>query len=217
MVWSSVHHAAGDRRLALAGHRIGDGVGFRCTSDQKAIHVAKDQLKAHLLAVRLFQDQISVVMKAYWRIILGTGRYIRLAFMPLLFVIIPITLLIVEVDRYLGWTPMETAQSFLVKVKTSNADALNDVALNLPPELAMSAPPVHVPAENEVVWRVTAEKDGTYDVNVAAAGQTFTKRVVVASGCFAVVAGAAARATLGAIFQFRRSAVAGRADRLRLR
>lgn len=155
---------------------------FAWTSDQKAIGVAKDQLKAHMLAVRLFQDQISVVMKAYWRIIRGTGRYIRLAFKPLLFVIIPITLLIVEVDRYLGWTPMETAQPFLVKVKTSNADALNDVALNLPPELVASAPPVHVPAENEVVWRVTADKAGAYDVNVAASGQTFTKRVVVASG-----------------------------------
>ena len=100
----------------------------------------------------------------------------------MLFVIIPITLLIVEVDRYLGWTPIETAQSFLVKVTASNADVLNDVALNLPPELVASALPVHVPAENEVVWRVTANKAGAYDVNVAAAGQTFTKRVVVAAG-----------------------------------
>ena len=31
---------------------------FRYTSDQKAIGRAKDQLKAHLLAVRLFQDQL---------------------------------------------------------------------------------------------------------------------------------------------------------------
>ncbi|HZQ70314.1 MAG TPA: hypothetical protein VFA68_17440 [Terriglobales bacterium] len=155
---------------------------FAWTSDQKAIGVAKDQLKAHMLAVRLFQDQISVVMKAYGRIVRGTGRYIRLAFKPLLFVIIPITFLIVEVDRYLGWTPIETAQSFLVKVKTSNPDALNEVALKLPPELVASAPPVHVPAENEVVWRVTADKIGAFDVNVAASGQIYTKRVVVSPG-----------------------------------
>lgn len=155
---------------------------FAWTSDQKAIGIAKDQLKAHMLAVRLFQDQLSVVMKAYWRIIRGTGRYIRLAFKPLLFVIIPITLLIVEVDRYLGWTPIEAAQSFLVKVKTRNPDALNDVALNLPPELTASAPPVHVPADDEIVWRLTAGKDGAYDVKVAAAGQTYTKRVVVSPG-----------------------------------
>ncbi len=42
---------------------------FRYTSDQKAIGRAKDKLKAHLLAVRLFQDQLPVVMRAYGRIL----------------------------------------------------------------------------------------------------------------------------------------------------
>src|SRR5580765_2564469 len=55
---------------------------FRYTSDQKAIHVAKEQLKAHLLAVRLFQDQLSAVLREYGRILRGTARYIRLAFGP---------------------------------------------------------------------------------------------------------------------------------------
>ena len=38
---------------------------FGYTSDQKAIKHAKDQLKAHLLAVRLFQDQLGVVIRSY--------------------------------------------------------------------------------------------------------------------------------------------------------
>lgn len=154
---------------------------FACTSDQKAIHVAKDQLKAHLLAVRLYQDQLPVVLRAYVRIIGGTGRYIRLAFRPLLFVIIPITIFIIQVDRYLGMLPMQPAQPFLVKVRTAAPDALNDLSLLLPPEVTISAPPVHVPADNEVVWRVVADKPGTYDVNVAAGGQNYAKRVVVSS------------------------------------
>ncbi|MGO9370233.1 MAG: hypothetical protein ACLP0H_21580, partial [Terriglobales bacterium] len=78
---------------------------FGYTSDQKAIGVAKDQLKAHLLAVRLYRDQIPVVMGSYGKILRGTGRYLKLAFMPLLYVIIPITLLMVQIDRYLGQTP----------------------------------------------------------------------------------------------------------------
>src|SRR5215471_2162070 len=79
---------------------------FGYTSDQKAIKVAKDQLKAHLLAVRLYQDQLHVVMGSYGKVLGGTGRYLRLAFMPLLYVIIPITILMVQVDRYLGSTPV---------------------------------------------------------------------------------------------------------------
>jgi len=77
---------------------------FGYTSDQKAIGIAKDQLKAHLLAVRLYRDQIPVVMGSYGKILRGTGRYLKLAFKPLLYVIIPITLLMVQIDRYLGAT-----------------------------------------------------------------------------------------------------------------
>ncbi len=151
---------------------------FGYTSDQKKIHVAKDQLKAHLLAVRLFQDQLPVVMKTYGRIVMGTGRYLKLAFMPLLYVIIPITLLMVQLDRYLGSMPAQSSQAFLVSVKTA-PDVLNDVKLDLPAELATSAPAVHIPADNEIVWRVVAAKDGTYNMNIGAAGQTYSKQVVV--------------------------------------
>ena len=88
---------------------------FGYTSDQKAIGIAKDQLKAHLLAVRLFQDQIHVVMGSYGRILRGTGRYLKLAFMPLLYVIIPITFLIVQLDRYLGTTGIPANAPFLLR------------------------------------------------------------------------------------------------------
>jgi uncharacterized membrane protein (DUF106 family) len=151
---------------------------FGYTSDQKKIHIAKDQLKAHLLAVRLFQDQLPVVMKTYGRIVMGTGRYLRLAFMPLLYVIIPITLLIVQLDRYLGSMPAQTSQAFLISAKTS-PDVLNDVKLALPAELTTSAGPVHIPADNQVVWRVVAAKNGTYNVDIQVGGQSFSKQVVV--------------------------------------
>ena len=133
---------------------------FRYTSDQKAIGRAKDQLKAHLLAVRLFQDQLPVVMRAYGRILRGTGTYLRLAFTPLLIAILPITFLIVQLDRYFGWLPLRPAQTFLVEARVQDPAAFNDVALQLPPELASSAPAVHVPEDKEVVWRVVAEREG---------------------------------------------------------
>src|SRR4051812_21452804 len=157
-------------------------VVFRYTSDQDAIATAKDRLKAHLLAVRLYQDQLPVVVRAYGRILLGTGRYIRLAFMPLLIVIIPMTYMIVQIDWYLGYAPIVQSQPFLVKVKAATADTINDITLQLPPEIEISAPPVHVPADAEVTWRLVAAKDGTYDINVAAAGQTLAKKLVVAGG-----------------------------------
>ena len=155
---------------------------FGYTSDQKAIHVAKDRLKAHLLALRLFQDQIQVVVRSYGRIVLATGRYLRLAFKPLLFVIVPMTLLIVQLDRYLGSVPISTGQSFLVKARMDNPEALNEASIQLPDGLATTAAAVHVPSESEVAWRVVAAKPGDYIVNIQVSDQAFSKRVIVGSG-----------------------------------
>lgn len=157
-------------------------VVFRYTSDQKAIHIAKDHLKAHLLALRLFQDQIPVVLRSYGRIVLATGRYLRLAFMPLLIVIVPLTFLMVQIDRYLGSTPLEAGQTFLVKARVADPAALNEASLELPDGLATTAPPVHVPAENEIDWRVVAARDGDYQIKVQSSAQSFSKRLVVGSG-----------------------------------
>ena len=155
---------------------------FGYTSDQKAIGIAKDQLKAHLLAVRLYRDQIPVVMGSYGKILRGTGRYLKLAFKPLLYVIIPITLLIVQIDRYLGATPIPPNAPFLLTVHTTGGDALNDVTVDLPAEIGMTAPPVHIPSTNEIVWRLIGSKEGKYEVKIAAAGQSVAKVVCVGSG-----------------------------------
>jgi hypothetical protein len=162
---------------------------FGYTSDQKAIGIAKDQLKAHLLAVRLYRDQIPVVMGSYGKILRGTGRYLKLAFMPLLYVIIPITLLMVQIDRYLGQTPIAVNSPFLLTVKLAGNDVLkdglnhvlNDVALDLPAEIAMTAPPVHISDGNEIVWRLTGAKDGKYEVKIDAGGQSVAKAVCIGS------------------------------------
>ena len=152
---------------------------FGYTSDQKAIKVAKDQLKAHLLAVRLFRDQLPVVAGSYVKILRGTGRYLRLAFRPLLYVIIPITLLIVQLDRSLGSTAIQPGQPFLVTVRASNAEAMNALSIDLPPEIEMTAPAVHVAADNEVVWRLLAGKQGNYEIKVVDGTQSAAKTVRV--------------------------------------
>jgi uncharacterized membrane protein (DUF106 family) len=154
---------------------------FGYTSDQKAIRIAKDQLKAHLLAVRLFRDQLPVVAGSYAKILRGTGRYLKLAFMPLLYVVIPITFLIVQLDRYLGSTAIPVGAPFLLTVRTDNAEAMNALSLDLPAAIAMTAPAVHVGAENEVVWRLAASHEGDYEIEIEAGADTVTKTVRVSS------------------------------------
>jgi len=160
---------------------LGMVVLFGYTSDQKAIGIAKDQLKAHLLAVRLYRDQLNVVMGSYGKVLRGTGRYLKLAFRPLLYVIIPITLLIVELDRSLGLTAIPTNTPFLLTARVDNANALNGISIELPAEITASAPPVHVSADNEAVWRLVASREGSYEVKVITGGESAVKTVRVSS------------------------------------
>jgi uncharacterized membrane protein (DUF106 family) len=156
---------------------------FGYTSDQKAIAIAKDQLKAHLLAVRLYRDQLHVVMGSYGKVLRGTGRYLKLAFKPLLYVIIPITLMIVWLDRSLGLTAIQTNTPFLLTARVNNADALDNISIDLPPGITASAPPVHVASDNEVVWRLVASQNGAYDVTIktATGAESVNKTVRVTS------------------------------------
>jgi uncharacterized membrane protein (DUF106 family) len=158
---------------------------FRYTSNQQEIRRAKDRLKAHLLAVRLFQDQLAVVLRSYGRILRGTASYIRLAFTPLLFVIVPMTFLIIYVDHYLGNVPLRPDQQFLLQVQTVPRE-LDDISLQLPPGLTISAPPVHISASNEVVWRLMAKQKGVYQINVASSGHAVSKQVAVTDGLYYV-------------------------------
>ena len=155
---------------------------FRYTSNQKAIRIAKDHLKAHLLAVRLFQDQIQVVLISYWRIIRSTGTYLRLAFMPLLYVSVPLIVLMVQIDRYLGYTPLSTGQTFLLTAKLATSEALDQSSLKLPGGVALTAPAVHVPAAREIVWRLSADAKGTGSLEVTAGGESVTKSLEISNG-----------------------------------
>jgi len=154
---------------------------FRYASDQKAIRVAKNQLKAHLLAVRLFQDQLPVVLRSYARLVGTTGGYLRLACTPLILVTLPLAFLVVQLDRYLAWTPVPVGQQFMVKAHTAGADSAAP-GLRLPAGISATSPALHIPEDKEVIWRVVAERNGEYDLDVSYGGESFSKRVVISSG-----------------------------------
>jgi len=92
------HESAGDCRRAVDHHRVADDRAIRLHLESKGNQGCQGSAQAHLLAVRLFQDQLHVVMGAYSRILRAPGRYLKLAFMPLLYVIIPIN----AADRAIG-------------------------------------------------------------------------------------------------------------------
>jgi len=155
---------------------------FRYTSDQGKIRRAKDQVQAQLLAVRLFQDQLSAVMLAYGRLLRGTVRYIGVMLKPTLILVLIFAPVIVLLDPYFGWEPLRPKQDFLIKVRAMDPNTLEGVSLQLPDGIRSSAPPVHIASDQQVVWRLIADADGVYPVSVVANGVTVSKAVIVSAG-----------------------------------
>jgi len=90
-------------------------------------------------------------------------------------------------EAYFGRTPVRLGHEFLFRVTLQNADALADSVLQLPPGIELMSPPVHVPAERQVNWKLRAERAGTYDVRLLLAGSQISKQIVAGSGLTRIV------------------------------
>ena len=51
----------------------------------------------------------------------------------------------------------------------------------IPQEIIMTAPPVHVIANNEIIWRLAGAKDGSYAIKVTSGGEKTEKTVCIGS------------------------------------
>jgi hypothetical protein len=155
---------------------------FRRVSDQKAIRKAKDKIGAHLLEIRLFPDQLSVVAGAYAAFLRSLVDYLRHILRPVLILFVPLFFLFLQMDAYFAHTPLKASQDFLVQAKLVEGQSLEKTTISLPAGIAMTAPPVHVPPDREVVWRLRADHGGTFVLRVSTDQKGYTKRLVVGRG-----------------------------------
>src|SRR3972149_2096407 len=87
---------------------------FRFTSNQKELRRVKNRMQAHLLAVRLFQEQVGVVLRAQWRLLGWTLAYLRHSMRPLAVVFLPLVILLIQLDAHLGWVPARPGDSLVL-------------------------------------------------------------------------------------------------------
>ncbi len=151
---------------------------FKYSSNQAAIRRAKDRLGAHLLEVRLFQDQLGVVLRAYLRILRAAGAYLACAFPPLVVTLLPLLLLLAQVELRLGREAAAPHAPVLVKVKLPAGADVNSVELKLPAGVQSTAPPLRIPEEAEVDWRIEAGRPGEFALEFSRGGKAFSKQFV---------------------------------------
>ncbi len=155
---------------------------FKLTSNQDGLRKAKNAIKAHLLELRLFKDNMRVSLRAQGRILRANGRYIACNTKPLLVMIVPLLLILAQLNLWFGASPLRPGETALVKLKLADgADPLAlDVTVEPSPGLAVETPAVRIADLREIAWRIRAPKAGPASLAFVVAGRTFVKDVAVA-------------------------------------
>ena len=156
---------------------------FRCTSNQRAIRRAKDRIRAHLLELRLYRDDMGVLLRAQKDILVNDLIYLGHALVPLVVMVVPVVLVLVQLNARYGYQPVRPGESVIIAAKLQPGARLDAAAkLVVPKGLRVETPPLRIPALNEVDWRVRGERPGRYEVQVLVGDQNGEKAVTVSRG-----------------------------------
>jgi len=154
---------------------------FKLTSNQAAVRKAKDAIKAHLLEIRLFKDSPGIILAAERDVMKANFRYIAANTKPLLFMIIPLVLILAQLNIRFGSDALQPGEETLVKIKLKEGqDPVRlDPSLIPPTGFSLTAPPVRIPDEREAVWRIRATEKGVHVLRFKVGGLEIAKSAAV--------------------------------------
>jgi hypothetical protein len=157
---------------------------FKKTSNQARLEAVKRQIHACLFELRLFSDDLRAILRAQGEILKHNLRYLGLSIVPMLVMLVPLVLVIAQLQFHYGYRGFRPSEDFLLKVrlKEGRADVRPAASIETPGGLAVVTPPVWIPAERELAWRLKAQEWGDYELKVTVDGQEYAKSAQVARG-----------------------------------
>ncbi len=151
-------------------------------SNQEGIKRVKEKIRGNLIGVRLFQDDLRITMLLQGRIFRHTLSYMRYALLPMLILLVPVILVMIQLNLRFSVRPLEPGQRTLVEAKVRDGEnSLGTIQLEVPQGVVVETPVVHDPLEGEATWRVRADQAGRYKVTVRAGQDAVEKDLVVGS------------------------------------
>lgn len=155
---------------------------FKWTSNQAGIQKVKNRIKAHLLELRLFKDSLSQSLRSQGNILRCNLRYISYSAKPMLVMILPLILILVQLNFWFGYESLTPNESAILKIKLAQDQNPMDTQITVQPSagLEMETPPLRIEESREINWRFLATQPGIQQFLVTIDGETITKKVSVA-------------------------------------
>ena len=163
---------------------------FKRFSSQKGITAAKGKIKGHMIEIRIYQDDLLVVMTAIGKVLWYNLKYLFLNFAPFVPLSVPFVIVVAQLVVRFGFAPIPVeerhlddlipGQGVMIEVEFAQGSEAKaaELELGLPEGLAALSPLVRNAADGVAFQEVVAVADGAWDVQLNVGGETETKRVV---------------------------------------
>ncbi len=154
---------------------------FRWTSRPAAIKRAKQRIQANLLAVRIYQEDLGVVLRAQARTFAALGIYLANMLVPFLVILAPFAIFFAHLDARYASRSLHPGERALVTAIMAPGGSLETWALEGSSGLVVESRPVRIPSRREVAWRIRATEPGAQTLALHAGDQRVEKAVSVST------------------------------------
>ncbi len=153
---------------------------FRYTSNQTKIKETKSKIRAYIYELTLFKDELGIVLSAQKNVLIQNLKYMKYAVKPMIFMIIPLGLFLIQLDSLYGHKPLDLNESTIVSLKLSDKTKMpENISVKSDGGLTIETSPLKIVQDKQVDWRVRADEIGEHDLIFKVEDQEYQKKVIV--------------------------------------
>ena len=157
---------------------------FRVASNQDGIRTAKDRIKGYMLELWLYKDDLGVMLRAQGNVFICSLRYMGLALVPMAILLIPVGLVIVQLESQFAFRPLLPGETALLTVQVDSPKAVStiDAGLRLPDGLVAESPALRIDRDGRLMWRLRVNEAGQHDLGIRLDGSDYQRRLLAEPG-----------------------------------
>src|SRR3990172_10738495 len=139
---------------------------FRYTSNQDGIKEAKEKIKAYLLEVRLYKDDMGLMLNAQKNILKHNFTYMKYSVIPMLVMMIPVVLILIQLNFRFGYLPLKPGDDAIVKLNMNKGVNVNGTEAKIiaPSGIEVETPILRIDEKKEIDWRIRAKSPGDFNL-----------------------------------------------------
>ncbi len=163
---------------------------FKYTSNQRAIGRVRDDIKAHMLALKLFKDSIAVTLQAQGRVFRGALLLLIHSVRPMLVMIVPVSLLLAQMGLWYQSRPLLPGEETVVTMKLDGNVETPWPTVSIEPTSAteVTIGPVRVFSKREMCWEIRACENGYHRIIFRVDKEQLGKELAIGDGFMRVSA-----------------------------